>query len=507
MFNSIEELEKEIELFHKNISDSNELIIALENVTTAIREMNNFHNNILEKTETTLQTIPEKLLCENSNQQSELITKIKKMNDAVREDNKKDYTTYLNKIATYNKNAENLLKSLSALVNQLSDLKESLLNNYHKENKILKSEVVEHINKLTSSLDSSIAKLTKLQHDILQAISNEKSSINDISEQLKSAIKEISDQKDFIAKNILEKSESRLSKIESKIDKNSADISELNKSSENMLNDIRKGNKTAKRNFTIIISILICILLIVSFLLVNYLFSNSKNISSASSTDVSQVLNGNIASMDIGADIDIPLNYTGSLKDNMPDGKGTYKWNDGTSYTGNWLAGKADGDGVFTSSSCKLKGIFSKNKLISGSATMYGKNVEVKFNVSNGVVDYSNVTVTFNDSTTYNGEWNKGITGNGIITFANGDTYAGSFQLGKFNGSGTYTWKNGSSYDGNWSENMMNGKGTYYYNSNKSRYINGKFKSNKPVGQLKYIYKNHEYTTIWNNGQCSEIKS
>lgn len=504
MFDNIEELEKEIDLFHKNVSDSNKLICTLKDVTSAIREMNCAHNDSLEKIETNLQVIPEKILNENLEQQSELMAKIDKINSEMRLEAKRDYTACLEKISIYNKKAENFLTDLSAFVNQLSELKGNLLDEYHKESDSLKEKLAEQTGTFVSLLDKSISQLVQLHHDTIKAISDEKSSLNDVSEQLKAAIAEIATQEKLVANTFSKENEKRFSKIESELKANSSAISELNKNSESILNDVKKGNKATKRNFAIIVVFLICILLIVSFLLIVSIFPKDKNVA-YTSADMSQVINGGIESVNVTADISIPLDYIGSLKNNIPDGNGTYEWDDKTSYTGNWLEGKVNGDGVFISNFCKLEGTFSNNKLISGTDTIFSENAEVTFNVSDGVVDYSNVTVLFDDSTTYSGEWNKGITGNGTINFSNGDTYSGTLQLGKFSGSGTYIWKDGASYNGQWLDNMMDGEGIYYYTSDKLRYIDGNFKSNHPTGQLKYLYKDHEYTTVWDNGQCSEI--
>ena len=40
--------------------------------------------------------------------------------------------------------------------------------------------------------------------------------------------------------------------------------------------------------------------------------------------------------------------YEGQFSKGLPEGKGTYKWATGESYTGYWIAGKRDGEGEYT---------------------------------------------------------------------------------------------------------------------------------------------------------------
>ncbi|GAB2026458.1 hypothetical protein [Lactovum odontotermitis] len=50
--------------------------------------------------------------------------------------------------------------------------------------------------------------------------------------------------------------------------------------------------------------------------------------------------------------------------------------------------------------------------------------------------------------------------GKGSLTYANGDTYVGSFKAGKFSGSGTFTSKNGGwSFEGSFKNGLADGRG------------------------------------------------
>lgn len=500
MFESIEKLEKEIEQFHRNIADSNELIEALKDVTSAIRELDSSHSQILEKTENDLKSIPDKMIEDNNRQQAELISKINSSNEAAKGNVLKEYAAYSKKIAAYNKEASALLGGLTGLTNQLSGIKAELSKELQYSNDLLKNDIVERITAFTHSSDHNVGQLIQLQNSILKDLSDNKSSIANISALIGNAQEKLSAIEASVAESFSEEIEKRLTKIESEVRKNSEAISELNQRSENMMNGIEKGNKTVR------IFLIVIVILLLATLLAVIGFSPKKNDVSRSSVGMSQVLSGGLDSIDVTSDIDIPQNYIGELKNNMPNGNGTYEFDDGATYVGTWAEGKVSGEGVFSTNSYKLEGSFTDNKLISGTDTVFNDEAEVTFNVSDGIVNYNNVTVVFSDKTKYTGEWNEGISGRGNIEFSNGDEYSGVIQLGKFNDSGVYTWKNGSFYDGEWNDGAMNGTGTYYYSSDKSRYLRGSFENNLPIGEVKYYYKSHTYTSVWNNGQCSEIK-
>jgi len=60
----------------------------------------------------------------------------------------------------------------------------------------------------------------------------------------------------------------------------------------------------------------------------------------------------------------------------------------------------------------------------------------------------------------YEGEWQNGIKhGKGKYTWADGDSYEGDFQDGKFHGKGKYTWSNVKTYEGEWQNGMLHGFG------------------------------------------------
>lgn len=123
--------------------------------------------------------------------------------------------------------------------------------------------------------------------------------------------------------------------------------------------------------------------------------------------------------------------YTGEKVKGKKHGYGTYKWNDGSVYKGNFKDDKIHGKGVLTiPKKGKYSGNFSKGK-------------------KNGYGTY-----TFSNGDVYIGNWkNDKMSGYGTYKFKNGEKYVGNFSNNKFNGKGTYT-KNGKKYSGTWEDNQ-----------------------------------------------------
>ncbi|TAH17754.1 MAG: hypothetical protein EAZ08_13065 [Cytophagales bacterium] len=128
--------------------------------------------------------------------------------------------------------------------------------------------------------------------------------------------------------------------------------------------------------------------------------------------------------------------YKGSYKAGKKEGRGSFFWDDGSKYTGEWHDDMMEGYGV----------------------------------------------LSLLDGTKYEGYWRNGKRdGFGTYKWANGDTYQGQFKDNKRAGDGILKMKDGSEYSGQWANNMANGKGTFIW-SNKTKYI-GDWKDDKRHGQ------------------------
>ncbi|MBK6365284.1 MAG: caspase family protein [Saprospiraceae bacterium] len=132
--------------------------------------------------------------------------------------------------------------------------------------------------------------------------------------------------------------------------------------------------------------------------------------------------------------------YGGSFVKYFPHGYGKLMYKNGNVYEGEWKRGKKEGRGMLTfAKGNTYRGDF-KNDVISG----------------NGSMDYQN-----GDS--YKGSWSANKSnGTGIYQFTNGDRYEGQFVSGFFDGFGIMYKKDGSRYEGHWHKNKKHGDGVLF---------------------------------------------
>ncbi len=105
--------------------------------------------------------------------------------------------------------------------------------------------------------------------------------------------------------------------------------------------------------------------------------------------------------------------YSGVNVEGVRQGYGTFKYNNGDVYTGNWYNNKRSGRGT-----CKYK---------NGDA--------------------------------YEGDWKNDTCQDGTLTYANGDEYYGRWKKGKINGWGKYRKADGSTYEGKFKDSKKDGGG------------------------------------------------
>lgn len=127
------------------------------------------------------------------------------------------------------------------------------------------------------------------------------------------------------------------------------------------------------------------------------------------------------------------------LSGNCENGYGTYQFNDGTVYIGNFKNFKLNGKGKYT----------------------------------------------YKNGNTYDGEWVNAVReGQGTIEYKSGDSYSGSWKADKKHGFGKYKWSDGTRYEGDYKEDKMDGKGTIYYASGE-KYV-GECYNSKREGKGKH---------------------
>lgn len=132
--------------------------------------------------------------------------------------------------------------------------------------------------------------------------------------------------------------------------------------------------------------------------------------------------------------------YQGDFRKGLMQGKGLIVLGNGNRYNGDWVGGKREGLGIYTFINGNVySGSFRENRF-SGQGTM-----------------------NFASGNKYIGNWeNDQPHGQGSYIFATGDRYEGSFAYGKFDGKGAMVYKNKEKYIGEWKDNQRNGRGKMY---------------------------------------------
>jgi hypothetical protein len=94
----------------------------------------------------------------------------------------------------------------------------------------------------------------------------------------------------------------------------------------------------------------------------------------------------------------------------------------------------------------------------------------------------------------------KNFTGEGAITFPNGNKYAGQWKNGEPHGQGAHTWPNGAKYVGGWKDGKEHGQGAYIY-ANGDKYV-GEFKDGQKHGKGFYTRPGGAtFNVIWKDGE------
>ena len=149
-----------------------------------------------------------------------------------------------------------------------------------------------------------------------------------------------------------------------------------------------------------------------------------------------------IASTGYAQEVARPTHYQGVYNGlGERHGSGTYVWENGSTYTGQWRKNKMSGEG----------------------------------------------TLAFADSSSYKGSFEKGLFhGYGEYIWPNGNWYKGWFSQGKKSGNGKFSLENGMSYQGSWAKDNINGIGKMRY-PNGSEY-HGEWRDNLPHGNGIMLY-------------------
>lgn len=139
--------------------------------------------------------------------------------------------------------------------------------------------------------------------------------------------------------------------------------------------------------------------------------------------------------------------YKGEFLNGMRHGEGTFTFNNGDEYWGDWYYDDRSGHGNYIEKNGDhYSGYFVYNKYFPG---------QKQYNCSKRLINAR-----------YKGEMiNNQYTGYGVVTMDSGDIYEGYFINQNLYGYGKITWANGERFEGRFENNKGNGQGRKYYNN------------------------------------------
>lgn len=161
------------------------------------------------------------------------------------------------------------------------------------------------------------------------------------------------------------------------------------------------------------------------------------------------------------------------ISGNCTDGIGTYLWDSGDEYTGEWTNGSRTGIGVYDwKDGSYYYGYFKDGKL-DGKGVYIG-NDDAKTTLIGYFRDGSlKEKDNFVETGCIIGNCDNGI---GVYLWESDDVYIGEWKYGNRTGYGRYDWKDGSFYTGYFKEGKLDGRG--YYESNENKIMDGYFENN-----------------------------
>jgi hypothetical protein len=150
-------------------------------------------------------------------------------------------------------------------------------------------------------------------------------------------------------------------------------------------------------------------------------------------------------------------------------GKGSFQFDDGGVYKGEWEKGKMHGKGRFSLDNKWVEGIWQNSKLVKITRKKTGQNPKPyippapkPYRCLHGDCKDGFGTYQYQFGQ-YEGYWQNGNRhGSGDFYWNEGDHYSGEWRNDRMNGFGFYAYKNGNKYSGQWSNNKKHGHGVFW---------------------------------------------
>lgn len=177
--------------------------------------------------------------------------------------------------------------------------------------------------------------------------------------------------------------------------------------------------------------------------------------------------------------------YQGEWDRDFRHGFGSYNYNNGEKYTGQYQNNKRHGQGRILDSNNNQRIVYEgswQNDKMSGFGKYCYSSGDVYEGYWSNNQKHGQGTFTTANGATYFGNFHQDFQhGHGHYKYENGDSYKGMFDKGIKQGLGVYIYNNGDEYHGEWQNNFKSGKGVFYYKN--GNYYEGQFSNGKMHGR------------------------
>lgn len=196
--------------------------------------------------------------------------------------------------------------------------------------------------------------------------------------------------------------------------------------------------------------------------------------------------------------------YQGDFRYGRRDGQGVYLYPDGGRYNGGHLSGQRSGFGRLEyPDGSYMEGQWSYNQYASGKALIIYRNGSWFDGELDTFGDVESGTKVYTDGARFTGKFNNKKIENGTFEYTDGAIYTGSFNYSENrSGEGTMIYNDGGYYKGEWSSGERHGKG-YVVFPDGGEY-SGEFKYNKLNGHGERLYPDGTlFVGEFKDGSCT----
>tara|TARA_B100000767_G_C19741245_1_gene526264 strand:+ start:41 stop:1870 length:1830 start_codon:yes stop_codon:yes gene_type:complete len=195
--------------------------------------------------------------------------------------------------------------------------------------------------------------------------------------------------------------------------------------------------------------------------------------------------------------------YSGNFKKGLYHGKGTFTFVSGGKYSGMFKKGMFEGEGTFeTKDGYKEKGTYKENKMYGFGTATWPSGQKYSGNYLNGKYHGKGIMI-FKTGSKYDGDWENGkYHGKGIMIYSDGSKYDGDWENGEKSGKGVFNDRvhedfnpEGDIYEGEFSDGLENGNGIKYYGGifQSAKKYEGTFKDGLENGKGKILFENGDF--------------